>query len=68
MDAWQKQVDANGGMHPNCGEADTRLLHRMRRSGVPAIEGGGMHPDRQLWVRNERRPEKSGFEPANKAK
>ncbi len=66
MAAWQKTVDANGGLHPNCGVADTRLLHRMRRSGLPAIQGGGMQPDRELWVRNERVAEKSGFEPSNK--
>lgn len=65
MARWQKEVDANGGIHPNVGVADTRLLHRMRRMGVPAIQGGGMHPDRELWVRDERRPEKSGFEPKN---
>jgi dihydroxy-acid dehydratase len=66
MEAWQKVVDANGGLHPNCGVADTRLLHRMRRSGLPAIQGGGMQPDRELWVRNERVAEKSGFVPSNK--
>ena len=43
-----------------------RLLHRMRRSGLPAIQGGGMQPDRELWVRNERVAEKSGFVPSNK--
>ena len=66
MAAWQKVVSANGGIHPNCGQADTRLLHRMRESGVSAIQGAGMHPNRQLWVRNERVGEKSGFEPRNK--
>ena len=25
---WDKAVAANGGIHPNCGIADTRLLHR----------------------------------------
>ncbi|HUS98179.1 MAG TPA: dihydroxy-acid dehydratase, partial [Hyphomicrobiaceae bacterium] len=64
--AWQKVVDANGGMHPNCGEVNTRLLHRMRRSGVPASQGAGMHPDRQLWVSEPRTPEKSSFVPHNK--
>ena len=43
--AWDKVVAANGGLHPNCGVADTRLLHRMRASGVPATQGGGMHPN-----------------------
>ena len=66
MAAWQKVVDANGGIHPNCGTADTRLLNRMRRSGVSAVFGAGMHPDRELWVPNPRVAEKSGFEPTNK--
>ncbi|MCA8929027.1 MAG: dihydroxy-acid dehydratase [Alphaproteobacteria bacterium] len=66
MAAWQKAVDANGGLHPKCGVADTRLLHRMRNMGVPATRGGGMHPNREVWVRNERKPEVSGFEPKNK--
>jgi dihydroxy-acid dehydratase len=64
--AWQKVVDANGGLHPNCGHADTRLLHRMREMGVPATRGGGMHPNRKVWVRDARTAEKSGFEPSNK--
>ena len=66
MAAWQKAVDANGGIHPNCGEADTRLLHRMRNSAVPATRGGGMHPDRAVWVREARAPEASSFTPTNK--
>ena len=28
--AWDKAVAGNGGIHPNCGVADTRLLHRAR--------------------------------------
>jgi len=64
--AWRKVVDANGGIHPNCGAADTRLLHRMRNSAVSAVQGAGMHPNRRLWVRNARAAEKSGFEPRNK--
>jgi dihydroxy-acid dehydratase len=64
--AWQLVVDANGGMHPSCGVADTRLLNRMRRSAVSAIFGAGMHPDRELWVNEPRAPELSGFEPSNK--
>ncbi len=63
--AWQKIVDANGGMHPSCGEADTRLLARMRSSAVSAIQGGGIHPGRELWVKNKREPQKSGFVPSN---
>ena len=66
MAAWKQVVDANGGMHPNCGEADTRLLNRMRRSGVSAIRGGGMHPDREIYVHDPREPAKSGFTPTNK--
>ncbi len=64
--AWQKIVDANGGIHPNCGQADTRLLHRMRESGVPATQGGGMHPNRQVWVNDPRAPVMTGFVPSNK--
>ena len=63
---WQKVVADNGGIHPNCGTAETRLLNRMRRSAVPAIQGSGMHPDRQLWVNDPRAPVVSGFEPINK--
>jgi dihydroxy-acid dehydratase len=64
--AWQKVVDDNGGMHPSCGEADTRLLNRMRRSAVSAIYGAGMHPDRQVWVNDPREAQRSGFVPKNK--
>ncbi|MGI9364312.1 MAG: dihydroxy-acid dehydratase [Rhizobiaceae bacterium] len=64
--SWEKVVADNGGIHPNCGDADTRLLNRMRRSAVPAIQGSGMHPDRQLWVNNPRQPVDTGFIPSNK--
>jgi dihydroxy-acid dehydratase len=64
--AWQKIVDANGGMHPSVGIADTRLLNRMRRSAVSAIYGAGMHPDRELWVNEPREPVKTSFIPSNK--
>jgi len=63
---WQKAVDNNGGIHPACGSADTRLLNRMRASAVPAVQGGGMHPGRELWINEPREPEASGFIPANK--
>jgi dihydroxy-acid dehydratase len=63
---WEKEVADNGGIHPNCGEAETRLLNRMRRSAVPAIQGSGMHPDRELWVNDPREPIVSGFTPTNK--
>ncbi len=63
---WQKVVDANGGIHPSCGEVDTRLLNRMRQSAVSAIFGAGIHPDRQLWVKYPREAESTGFTPSNK--
>ncbi|WP_281016277.1 MULTISPECIES: dihydroxy-acid dehydratase [unclassified Minwuia] len=66
MAAWQATVDANGGIHPNCGVADTRLLNRMRRSGVSALQGGGMHPDREVWVNDPREPVITGFTPTNR--
>jgi dihydroxy-acid dehydratase len=64
--AWEKVVAANGGIHPNCGKADTRLLHRARHTAVPAIRGGGLHPDREVWVREPREATQSGFVPQNK--
>jgi len=63
---WKKEVEGNGGIHPNCGEVDTRLLNRMRRSAVSAVYGAGMHPDRELWVPQPREPEMTGFKPQNK--
>lgn len=63
---WEQEVAANGGTHPNCGIADTRLLHRARHTAVPATRGGGLHPNREVWVRNPRTAERSGFEPSNK--
>ena len=64
--AWEKAVANNGGIHPNCGDADTRLLHRARLNAVPATRGGGLHPNREVWVRHPRAAERSGFEPNNK--
>ncbi|MBL6618171.1 MAG: dihydroxy-acid dehydratase [Reyranella sp.] len=64
--AWEKAVAANGGIHPNCGDADTRLLRRARLSAVPATRGGGLHPNREVWVRDPRKADKSGFVPKNK--
>lgn len=64
--AWEKAVKDNGGIHPNCGAADTRLLHRARHTAVPATRGGGMHPNREVWVRDRREATKSGFTPKNK--
>ena len=64
--AWEAAVVGNGGIHPNCGAADTRLLHRARRTAVSAIHGGGLHPDREVWVRNPRAAERSGFTVSNR--
>ena len=64
--AWEKVVADNGGVHPNCGIADTRLLHRARHTAVPATRGGGMHPNREVWVREERSADRSGFSPKNR--
>lgn len=64
--AWEKAVADNGGVHPNCGEANTRLLHRARHSAVPASRGGGLHPNREVWVRDPRTPEHTGFVVRNK--
>ena len=63
---WKDLVEENGGMHPSVGDADTRLLNRMRNSAVSAVYGAGMHPNRSLWVRDPRKPQKSNFEPSNK--
>jgi len=64
--AWDKVVADNGGLHPNCGVADTRLLHRARTTAVPATRGGGLHPNREVWVRNPRQAERSGFKLRNR--
>ncbi|WP_420405163.1 dihydroxy-acid dehydratase [Nisaea sp.] len=66
--AWEKTVADNGGIHPNCGAADTRLLHRARHTAVPAIRGGGLHPNREVWVREPRNAERSGFVPKNRSR
>ena len=63
---WDKEVTANGGTHPKCGVADTRLQHRARQMAVPATRGGGMHPNREVWVREPRIAEPSAFVPMNK--
>jgi len=64
--AWEKVVADNGGEHPAIGDADTRLLNRMRRSAVSANYGAGMHPDRVLWVNEPREPVRTGFVPSNR--
>lgn len=66
--AWEKIVADNGGTHPSCGVADTRLLHRARHCALPAIRGGGLQPNHQLWVRDQRTTKASGFKPANKCR
>ena len=58
----------NGGFHPSVGEADTRLLNRMRSSAVSAVHGAGMHPDRKLWICSPRAIENKNFIPKNKYK
>ena len=64
--AWDAAVAANGGTHPSVGDADTRLLNRMRCSAVSAVHGAGMHPGGQLWVNEPRKANKTGFTPSNK--
>ena len=64
--AWDAAVAANGGAHPSVGDADTRLLNRMRCSAVSAVHGAGMHPGGQLWVNEPRKADKTGFTPSNK--
>lgn len=64
--AWNKIVADHTGTHPKSGIADTRLLHRARHTAVPAIRGGGLHPNREVWVREPRKAERSGFTPSNK--
>ena len=63
--AWQKIVDMNNGLHPAVGDADTRLLNRMRSSAVSAMFGAGMHPNREVWIPNPRKIKKSDFIPKN---
>ncbi len=65
---WENEVLDNGGVHPLVGDADTRLLNRMRCSAVSAVFGAGMHPDRKLWVNNPRDIVDSKFVPKNKFK
>ena len=65
---WEQIVKQNGETHPSVGDADTRLLNRMRSSAVSAVFGAGMHPDRQLWISDPRDPSVSDFVPTNKYK
>lgn len=63
---WDKEAADNAGVHPLCGEVDTRLLNRMRMSAVSALFGAGMHPDRVLYVPQPRDAVRTGFVPHNK--
>jgi len=65
---WEQAVLNNNGNHPSVGQADTRLLNRMRCSAVSAVYGAGMHPDRTLWVNDPRQPSLSDFKPTNRFK
>ena len=65
---WEKETQINGGTHPSCGTADTRLLHSARHSAVPASRGGGIQPNRKIWVREPREAKHSGFFPSNKSR
>lgn len=65
---WEDAVTKNSGTHPSVGQADTRLLNRMRCSAVSAVLGAGMHPNRKLYVSNPRVVNVSEFEPTNKYK
>ena len=51
---WDNLKNKNNGLHPSIGEADTRLLNRMRLTAVPAYQGAGMHPNKKLWVKEPR--------------
>ena len=63
---WQQKVDTNQGIHPSVGNADTRLLHKMRHSAVSAVFGAGMHPGQKIFVTDVREGIKSSFTPRNK--
>ena len=63
---WKKIVQENNGSHPSIGDANTRLLYRMRSLAVSAVDGAGMHPNRKVWVNDPRKSEKSNFKPQNK--
>ena len=58
---WEKEVRENGEHHPSAGKVDTRLLNRMRSSAVSAVYGAGMHPNRNLWVNDPRKPLSAEF-------
>jgi dihydroxy-acid dehydratase len=39
---WQKEAEANGGLHPDAQRVTDRVLARMRATALPALLGGGM--------------------------
>ena len=53
MKDWQEKVSKNNGIHPAVGNADTRLLHKMRHSAVSAVFGAGRRTSN--WTSRERR-------------
>ena len=57
---------ANGGTHPSVGDANTRLLNRMRCSAVSAVQGAGMHPGGSLFVPEPRAAVATDFTPLNR--
>jgi len=63
---WDSVVHKNDGIHPSVGDIDSRLLNRMRCSAVSAVFGAGMHPNREVWVKDPRDAQISEFKPRNK--
>ncbi|MEE2774124.1 MAG: dihydroxy-acid dehydratase [Pseudomonadota bacterium] len=63
---WRNTVLTNDGTHPSLGDANTRLLNRMRESAVSAVDGAGMHPGGKVWLSEPRKSEKTSFTPKNK--
>ena len=63
---WDIVVNENNGIHPSVGDIDSRLLNRMRCSAVSAVFGAGMHPNREVWVKDPRDVQISEFKPRNK--
>ena len=65
---WENKLCKKTGVHPAVGNADTRLLNRMRNSAVSASFGAGMHPGGNIWVSDPRTATDTGFVPSNKYK
>ena len=68
LNKWKREVNPITNVHPSAGQADTRLLNRMRKSAVSAAHGAGMHPNNDLFVCDPRQVEFSNFKPVNKYK